>query len=103
MSIHDWFRRRRKHLRVGLSLFALYVGTYLALSAAGQYHPLPSGKIRWSFGFAVTDRSLWQPQGLYLALQLGTECETRIRGDVTGCFFAPLIYLDRAYLHPTVY
>jgi hypothetical protein len=90
-------------LTIGFVLFVSYIGIYLALSAAGEYRPSRSGKLRWFGGWAVTDRMLWKPKGLEWERYLNVRCESATRGNLQGYFFAPLIIVDRTYWHPTGY
>ena len=103
MSIRDWIRKSRKWLMIGLFIVLSYVGIYTALSAAGEYRPSHSGKLRYWFGLAVTDRALWQPKGMYLAQRVDVSGQSKTDGNLLGYFFCPLILLDRAYCHPTIY
>lgn len=103
MSIRDWIRKFRKRLIIGLLIVLSYLGTYVALSAAGEYWPSHSGRLRYWFGLAVTDRALWQPKGMSLARRLDVNGESKTDGNLLGYFFCPLILVDRAYWHPTIY
>ena len=101
MSIRELFTRSAKWLTIGSILLAVYVGIYIALSAAGEYRPTFSGKRRYTFGLAVMDRSIWQPNGLRWERYKSIKGQSDTRGNVPGYLFSPLIVMDRALWHPT--
>jgi hypothetical protein len=101
MSIRDWLQRHWEPVVI-LLIVGSYVGPYVFLSAAGKYWPSPSGKLRYDFGLAVTDRALWEPKGMYLSRRQTIRGETITQGNFWGYFYEPMILLDRAYWHPTV-
>ncbi len=102
-SFPDWFSRFSIGIVIGLLMLPAYIGCYAMLSAAGEYRSSPTGKLRYSFGLAVTDRTLWQPKGMYLSRRQTIKGEMTTDANLPGYFFAPLILLDRACWHPTVY
>ena len=80
-----------------------YIGSYVALSAAGGYRASQSGRLRYSFGFSVTDVYHWQPAvGRWEPFRDISGRDTT-RGDPLGYFYSPLIRLDRKWRHPSRY
>ena len=90
-----WFSLR-KILFVSLASSFLYAGSYFANSLCGGYWMIPEmdGHDRYSFGLAIPTAILWQPRFGHEAI--GTY-------DLLGEFYAPLICLDRKFVHPTIY
>lgn len=84
-------------------LFALYLGTYITLSSLGGYYLNQSGKIRYrSISLPVSDISTWNPKGCRFQYRFeNIKGEYVSRGNDLGYFFAPLIMLDRRFIHPT--
>lgn len=89
-------------IAVGI-LLAVYVGTYITLSCLGGYYFNQSGKIRYrSMGLSVTDISTWNPKGCRFQYRFkNIKGEYVSRGNDLGYLFAPLIMLDRRFVHPT--
>jgi hypothetical protein len=72
------------------------------LSGKGGYMEEPSGRLRWNFGFAISDIFVWQPywgRGYYM-VDLSKRDEWN--GDVLGFLFKPLMTLDQRFIHPNL-
>jgi hypothetical protein len=99
--------RRRKRLIVrvviAVCLAVAYVGSYVALSAAGDYRPSQSGKLRYFGGLSVTDCDHWQPKFMWWEPFRDVSGKDASRGDILGYFYSPLIRVDRAWRHPSHY
>lgn len=79
-----------------------YVGVYVALSASGGYGVASSGRLRYGGGLSVSDLQVWQPR--FCRWQVRTQIDGSWTVDATplGALFAPLILMDRSFVHPTV-
>jgi len=91
--------RRKTWRRILVSfscIAALYIGSYAANSRLGGYwlKPERDGKHRWSMGLSMHTAILWQPAYGYCA---------RYNSDLVGYCYMPLVALDRAWIHPTMY
>jgi len=80
-----------------LLALGIYVVAYVVNSAAGGYWMIPSrdGRVRFKpefGGLSMTVAIMWQPRFGHNALG---------QSDYPGAFFGPLIFLDRAWIHPT--
>ena len=99
--------RRRRLLRraavVLAALAVLYVGSYAALSAAGDYVASQTGRLRYVAGLSVTDVYHWQPKLGYWEPFHTIDGNDTTRGDLPGYFYSPLIRLDRARWHRSHY
>ena len=96
-------RRLSKRLRVVLVLAALlvvYVGSYVVLSARGDWYWSQTGKLRYDFGFAVSDVERWFPARAHWEPFRDIHGDDTSRGDLPGYLFSPLIRIDRAWIHP---
>lgn len=84
-------------------LFVFYLGTYITLSSLGDYYLNQSGKTRYrSISLPVSDISTWNPKGCRFQYRFeNIKGEYVSRGNDLGYFFAPLIMLDRRFIHPT--
>ena len=91
-------------------LFVFYLGTYITLSSLGGYYLNQSGKFRYQAGkiryrnisLPVSDISTWNPKGCRFQYRFeNIKGEYVSRGNDLGYFFAPLIILDRRFIHPT--
>ena len=91
----------KQFVRVLLPIIVLYVGTYFCLSACGEYQFAQSVHLRYSFGFAVSDISHWQPKYLRWQQFRTISGDETTRGNPGGDLFCPLIMLDRWAIHPT--
>lgn len=87
---------------VSLSMmFALYVGSYAALSACGRYVVRPSGERRWpGTGMAVMDTSLWTPAGVRWERRRSVTGDSIFDGNLLGWCFLPVLWVDRTAIHP---
>ena len=97
-------RRKRVLVRVAIaaSLLVAYVGSYVALSAAGEYRVSATGKLRIA-GMAVPDVDHWQPAFAEWEPFRDVSGNDTSRGDLLGHLYAPLIRIDRAWRHPSRY
>ena len=99
--------RRRKLLKVWLVIVTCvvlaYVGSYVALSGAGDYRASQTGRIRYFGGLSVTDVYHWQPCFMCWEPFRKVGGNDTSRGDVLGYFYSPLIRIDRAWRHPSRY
>ncbi len=85
-----------------LVMFLSYVGSYCVLSAMGGYYFDQTGEVRYSFGFAMSDIAMWHPKyAWYQADYSFVTGERRSRGNELGYFYAPLIRMDRRFIHKT--
>ncbi len=89
-------RNFRKAVWVFWGILTLYVVSYCFDSFCGGYWAKPEmdGRDKYSFGLAMPTAILWQPWVGHQALG---------NSDFLGSFYAPLIWLDRRYAHPTVH
>lgn len=94
-------RSPRRFAEIGLVVAALYVGSYVALLAAGRYVPRPSGELRYENGFALLDRHEWRPAGLVWHRWRGITGRYIVDGNPPGWFYLPLLLIDRRLVHPT--
>lgn len=98
-----WFlTRRARFITVGTFLLA-YVGSYVALSASGGYYFSQSGQRRYSFGLAMSDRTIWHPAWTRWESFRRLDGRDTSRGTPLGYFYSPLIWFDRQHFHPTSY
>jgi hypothetical protein len=96
------FRKKPKHRSVCiLALVLFYAGSYSALSASGGYYLSQSGNNRYTSGLSMSDVSIWHPQWLYWEPFKSIDGTRSSRGTNLGYFYAPLIVVDRAWIHPT--
>ena len=79
-------------------VFALYVGSYLALTLLGDYRLDMTGRLRMN-GLAMMDTDLWQPRGMYFRVFINISGRTRPEGSLVGMIYSPLIMVDRALWH----
>jgi hypothetical protein len=84
-----------------LAAVALYIGSYAALSAAGQPVFSQTGHLRYSFGFAVSDVVIWDPPFAQWEPFHTIDGVDTSRGNFVGYLYSPLIRLDRRFWHPT--
>lgn len=73
-------------------VLAAYVLAYAVDSAAGGYWPIPDDASSTSRTLGESDDILWQPRFGYSSARWSSPL---------GVFYAPLIRLDRAWLHRT--
>jgi hypothetical protein len=90
-------------LVIAACLVLAYVGSYVALSAAGDYRASQTGKLRYSGGLSVTDVDHWQPHFMWWEPFHDVYGKDTSRGDLLGYFYSPLIRVDRAWRHPSKY
>ena len=95
--------RKRLLVRLAIAAFALaaYVGSYVAMSAAGEYQASQTGRLRWFGGLSVTDVYHWQPAFAWWEPFRDIRGDDTSRGDLLGYFYSPLIRIDRAWRHPS--
>src|SRR5688500_12446988 len=93
--------RRRKRLIVGLVIAACrvwaYVGSDVALSAAGDEGASETGRFRCSGGLSVTDVDHWQPRFMWWEPFRDVSGKDTSRGNLLGYVYSPLIRIDRAW------
>jgi hypothetical protein len=91
--------------RVRIALFValvpvVYIGAYVELAANGGWYLSQTGKLRYHFGFSVSDVERWGPAWARWELIRNVSGEDTSRGNPQGYFFSPLIRLDRLWVHP---
>jgi len=91
-------------LRIGWLLIAitLYIGVYVALSASGGYGIASSGRLRYGGGLSMSDLQVWQPRFCRWHGRTQIDGSWTFSANPPGVFFAPLILMDRSFVHPTV-
>lgn len=90
-------RKTWRHVIVSiLCVSIIYIGSYVANTRGGGYwlKPERDGRDRHSFGLSMHTAILWQPAYGYCA---------RYNSDFLGTIYAPLVALDRNWVHPTMY
>lgn len=80
-----------------------YVGSYVALSAAGDYRASQTGKLRYNGRLSVTDVYHWQPRFMWWEPFHNVYGRDTSRGNLAGYFYSPLIRMNRAWFHPSQY
>ena len=92
----SWAKSLRDLMRVFMILGFCYVASYCADSFFGGYWLIPEmdGRDRYSFGLAMNDAFLWQPRFGHEALG---------NFDFLGTLYRPMLRLDRACIHRTIY
>ena len=90
--------RRVAVLTIGLLLLG-YVGSYVALSARGGWYWSQTGRVRYTFGFAMTDVVRWHPAWARWEPFRDVHGRDTSRGNLAGYLYSPLIRLDRAWVH----
>lgn len=95
--------KKRLVLLIVSVVLLLYVGTYAVLTARGQYVLSQSGKVRYAgVGLSVSDISEWRASGCWFqAGFIDVEGKKSCRGNALGYFFAPLIVIDKKWIHKT--
>lgn len=75
----------------------------MVLSYQGSYMMTQSGKIRYELtGLSLFDIAEWRPKGCWFqAGFINAHGEKSYRGNILGYFFAPLIMIDRKFIHKT--
>lgn len=92
---------KRIALLVAGVLLATYVLSYVLLSVCGGYLLTQSGRVRYGFGFAVSDIEQWQPRWAWCQRFRRIDGSHTLRGNWLGYAYAPLILLDQKWIHPT--
>jgi hypothetical protein len=85
-------RKTTKLRRIGffsVILLLSYLGSYLALAANGGWYWSQTGKLRYSFGFSVTDVERWFPAWAHWEPFCDIHGEEISRGDLQGFFVRP--------------
>lgn len=87
----------------GVALFLLlYVSVYIVLSSSGGYIRTQSGAIRWAHTtLPVIDIEQWQPRCAFWQTFKKRDGTIKVRANLLGYFYAPLVSLDQKFLHPT--
>ena len=93
--------RRKQIFIVVFSTLAVYILSYVILSFCGAYEFGQSGKMRYNFGLSVSDIQQWQPR--YARCRIFTQVDgtTTFQANPLGYVFAPAIFLDQRFFHPT--
>jgi hypothetical protein len=81
------------------AVFLVYIGSYVILSARGNWYWSQTGKLRYSFRLAVTDVERWQPAWARWEPFRDINGDDTSRGNLQGFFYSPLIRLNRAWVH----
>ena len=92
-------KRRRRTVWIS-ALLIVYVASYAVMSALGGWHWSQTGKLRYGFGFPVTDVIRWKPAGLTWEPFRNVAGDDTSRGNPQGYLYSPLIRIDRAWFHP---
>jgi hypothetical protein len=96
-----WSRHKRRRVAAAVLLGAVlaYVGSYVVLSFRGHWVYSQTGKVRYNFGFAVSDVIRWDPAAAHWEPFHDIRGSDTSRGTPIGYFYSPLIRLDRAIFH----
>ena len=95
-------RRRRKYFALAAIMLVLYISSYVALSAFGQYRITMSGKWRPWGGLAALDVYKWAPAGIECERYRNVAGKNVFRRlNFLGALYGPLVWLDRTCVHPT--
>src|SRR5438045_1903486 len=105
MRIHQRGRTKTKiatitNLLSILILMTGYCGSYIALSAHGGWYFSQTGKLRYDFGFAISDVERWFRAWAQWEPFRDVYGNDNSRGNVQGYLYSPLIRIDRAWVHP---
>jgi hypothetical protein len=92
-------KRRRAIAAVLLGPILAYLGSYAVLSSKGHWVYSQTGKVRYDFGFAMSDVIRWDPAAAHWEPFHDIHGSDTSRGIPTGYFYSPLIRLDRATFH----
>lgn len=90
---------RRVAVLAGGILLLVYVGSYVALSACGGWYWAQTGRVRYTFGLAMTDAVRWHPAWARWEPFRDVRDRDTSRGNLAGYLYSPLIRLDRAWVH----
>lgn len=93
-------RSRRFRVALGAAV-AVYLSTYVVLSACGEWRSSQSGRARWPGGFPMTDILVWHPKGISGDWPRSIRGAFQFRGELPGLLFSPLLALDRWCVHRT--
>jgi len=91
----------RRSLVILFLALVVYVGSYCCLSACGGYYFGQSGRVRYNFGFAVSDVSMWHAKFTRWQRFQNNRGEEVTRGNTLGYLYCPMIILDRRLVHQT--
>jgi hypothetical protein len=101
MGVMKLPHRVRSWLKALVFSFVCYTGSYCCLSACGDYYWAQSGRVRYNFGLAVSDFSMWHPKFTRWQRFTGFRGEEITRGNTLGYFYCLMIAIDRWLVHPT--
>jgi hypothetical protein len=96
-------RRAWKRVLWVAGALAVYCGSYCVLSAMGDYRIDMTGKRRYWGTVAWMDCWHWQPKGCYMRTYIGPGGDRTTTFSGLGSIYAPLILLDRRWVHPSQY
>ena len=95
-------RRSKRRLRRAILVAAVaYIASYTVLSMCGEQVYCQTGKVRYGMGFAVSDIAHWHPYGVYWEPFVYVSGQHGFRADPVGWVYAPLIWMDRRWVHRT--
>lgn len=72
----------------------------MAMSICGEWTFSQTGKVRYSFGWAMSDVVRWDPFGAHWEPFRDIYGKDASRGTPLGYLYSPLIRLDRKFFHP---
>lgn len=91
ISIAIWLFRNQKGRPKLLAIVAtLYLGSYVLLSANGEYALANHGGIHWTLS--------WCPRFVIVQYRI---IRSHIRPTPLAALYAPLLIIDRFFIHPT--
>jgi len=93
-------RITRRRLLVAIILLAAYLSSYAVMSARGDWVWSQTGKVRYDFGFAISDVIRWDPAAAHWEPFRSVDGSDTSRGNFLGYFYLPLIRVDRGLIHP---
>jgi hypothetical protein len=84
-----------------IGILVLYIGSYVVLSAGGDYKITTSGEHRL-LGLALSDTRKWVPSNIECEMFKGPKGNLEIRTmNVLGAIYAPMVWIDRTFIHQT--
>jgi hypothetical protein len=93
-------KRRRLIAAIAAGVATLfYLGSYTIMSARGEWTYSQTGKIRYNFGWAMSDVIRWDPAVAHWEPFRDVYGKDGSRGTLMGYLYSPLIRLDRRFVH----